>query len=81
MTMLSKGKQAIVLESDVAVQEEGMLSELATNVCSCNSSLPLEEDGPNCVLNSIIASHLQNTQMFITWSTKVFNIMPELASY
>ena len=81
MAMLSKGKQAIVLESDVAVQEEGMLSKSATNICICNFGPPLEEDGSNFVSNSTIASHLQNTQMFITWSTKVFNIMPELASY
>lgn len=50
MTMLTKGKRHVVVEPDVAVPEEGVSSESATNVCSCNSGPPLEDDGSDTSL-------------------------------
>ncbi|XP_010060098.1 MADS-box protein SVP isoform X1 [Eucalyptus grandis] len=50
MTTLTKGKRHIVTEPDVALPEEGVSSESATNVCSCNSGPPLEDDGSDTSL-------------------------------
>ena len=41
---LCKGKRAVHLESDIAVQEEGLSSESVTNVYSCNSGPSLDDD-------------------------------------
>lgn len=50
MITLTKGKRHIVTEPDVALPEEGVSSESATNVCSCNSGPPLEDDGSDTSL-------------------------------
>lgn len=44
MKMLSKGKRAVVVESDTVVQEEGLSSESVTNVCSSGGGPPSLED-------------------------------------
>ncbi|KAJ7965812.1 MADS-box protein like, partial [Quillaja saponaria] len=44
MVMLCKGKRPLLMESDIAICEEGMSSESITNVCSTNSSPPQNED-------------------------------------
>ncbi|KAJ8762586.1 hypothetical protein K2173_008025 [Erythroxylum novogranatense] len=49
--MMCKSKWRLAVESDVAVQvEEGVSSESATNVCSCNSGPPLEDDSSDTSL-------------------------------
>ncbi|OAY23192.1 MADS-box protein JOINTLESS [Manihot esculenta] len=51
MMTLCKGKRPVILESDVAIQqEEGVSSESATNVCSCSSGPPLEDDSSDTSL-------------------------------
>ena len=47
---LYKGKRPAFAESDIAVQEEGMSSESVTNVCSCSSGPPLEDDSSDTSL-------------------------------
>ncbi|KAJ9166476.1 hypothetical protein P3X46_021224 [Hevea brasiliensis] len=51
MMTLCKGKRPVLLDSDLAVpQEEGMSSESATNVCSCSSGPPPEDDSSDTSL-------------------------------
>ncbi|XVE60595.1 hypothetical protein DITRI_Ditri05aG0141100 [Diplodiscus trichospermus] len=50
MVLLYKGKRPVLADSDVAVQEEGMSSESVTNVCSCSSGPPLEDDSSDTSL-------------------------------
>ncbi len=50
MLMLSKGKRPALVESDNGIQEEGMSSESVTNVCSCNSGPPPEDDSSDTSL-------------------------------
>ncbi|XWS25375.1 hypothetical protein CRYUN_Cryun27aG0063500 [Craigia yunnanensis] len=50
MVSLFKGKRPVLADSDVAVQEEGMSSESVTNVCSCSSGPPLEDDSSDISL-------------------------------
>ncbi|XWS25374.1 hypothetical protein CRYUN_Cryun27aG0063400 [Craigia yunnanensis] len=50
MVSLFKGKRLVLADSDVAVQEEGMSSESVTNVCSCCSGPPLEDDSSDTSL-------------------------------
>ncbi|XVF36595.1 hypothetical protein REPUB_Repub19eG0070800 [Reevesia pubescens] len=50
MVSLCKGKKPLLADSDVAVQEEGMSSESGTNVCSCSSGPPLEDDSSDTSL-------------------------------
>ncbi|EOY15444.1 K-box region and MADS-box transcription factor family protein [Theobroma cacao] len=50
MVTLCKGKRPILAESDAAVQEEGMSSESVTNVYSCSSGPPLEDDSSDTSL-------------------------------
>uniref|UniRef100_A0A5B7BVA8 Putative K-box region and MADS-box transcription factor family protein n=1 Tax=Davidia involucrata TaxID=16924 RepID=A0A5B7BVA8_DAVIN len=44
LVMISKGKRPIVAETDNMITEEGQSSESVTNVSSCNSGPPLEDD-------------------------------------
>ncbi|XP_012067997.1 MADS-box protein AGL24 [Jatropha curcas] len=48
MMNLCKGKR--VVESDIRLQEEGLSSESVTNVCSCTSGPPLEDDSSDTSL-------------------------------
>ncbi|XWS25376.1 hypothetical protein CRYUN_Cryun27aG0063600 [Craigia yunnanensis] len=50
MVSLFKGKRPVLADSDVAVQEEGKSSESVTNVCSCSSGPPLEDDSSDTSL-------------------------------
>ncbi|KAJ4701453.1 MADS-box protein like [Melia azedarach] len=50
MASLCKGKRLVLMESDVGIQEEGMSSESVTNVCSCSSGPPLEDDSSDTSL-------------------------------
>ena len=52
MAMLYKGRRpAVVVDSDIGIQEEGgVSSESMTNVCSCNSGPPLEDDSSDTSL-------------------------------
>ncbi|XWS14915.1 hypothetical protein CRYUN_Cryun35bG0049900 [Craigia yunnanensis] len=50
MVTSCKGKRPVLADSDVAVQEEGMSSESVTNVCSCSSGPPLEDDSSDTSL-------------------------------
>ncbi|XP_022768443.1 MADS-box protein SVP-like [Durio zibethinus] len=50
MVTLCKGKRPVLADLDVAVQEEGMSSESVTNVCSCSSGPPLEDDSSDTSL-------------------------------
>ncbi|KAL9446929.1 hypothetical protein AB3S75_014575 [Citrus x aurantiifolia] len=46
---LCKGKRVVLVDSDIAVQEEGMSSE-SVNVCSCSSGPPPEDDSSDTSL-------------------------------
>ncbi|KAF3971120.1 hypothetical protein CMV_005248 [Castanea mollissima] len=51
MMMLSKGKRSGVVDSDIIIQEEGMSSDQSvTNVYSCNSGPPPEDDSSDTSL-------------------------------
>lgn len=51
MMMLSKGKRSSLVDSDIMIQEEGMSSDQSvTNVCSCNSGPPPEDDSSDTSL-------------------------------
>ncbi|XP_002514037.2 MADS-box protein SVP isoform X2 [Ricinus communis] len=50
MIALCKGKRPVFLESDIVVQEEGLSSESVTNVCSCSSGPPLDDDSSDTSL-------------------------------
>ncbi|KAJ0025197.1 hypothetical protein Pint_08477 [Pistacia integerrima] len=41
---LYKGKSLVLADSEIAIQEEGLSSESATNICSCSSGTPIEDD-------------------------------------
>jgi hypothetical protein len=45
-----KGKGPALVDLDTAVQEEGMSSESTTNVCSCSSGPPVEDDSSDTSL-------------------------------
>nr|WGH28765.1 short vegetative phase [Mangifera indica] len=47
---LYNGKRLVLADSEIAIQEEGMSSESATNVCSCGSGPPLEDDSSDTSL-------------------------------
>lgn len=47
---LYKGKRLVLADSEIAIQEEGMSSESATNVCSCSSGPPIEDDSSDTSL-------------------------------
>nr|BAN89455.1 short vegetative phase [Rubroshorea beccariana] len=57
MVALSKGKRPLPAESDIAVQEEGMSSESVTNVCSCNSGPPVDDDSSDTSLKLGLSLH------------------------
>ncbi|KAH7567666.1 hypothetical protein JRO89_XS07G0116600 [Xanthoceras sorbifolium] len=50
MEMLFKGKRVVFMDSDTGMQEEGLSSESATNVCSCSSGPSLEDDSSDTSL-------------------------------
>nr|XP_023914833.1 MADS-box protein SVP-like isoform X1 [Quercus suber] len=51
MMMLSKGKRSGLVDSDIMIQEEGMSSDQSvTNVYSCNSGPPPEDDSSDTSL-------------------------------
>ncbi|XWS21405.1 hypothetical protein CRYUN_Cryun30bG0052500 [Craigia yunnanensis] len=50
MVSMYKGKRLVLADSDIVVQEEGMSSESVTNVCSCSSGPPLEDDSSDTSL-------------------------------
>ncbi|KAK9997756.1 hypothetical protein SO802_022442 [Lithocarpus litseifolius] len=51
MIMLSKGKRSRLVDSDIMIQEEGMsLDQSVTNVYSCNSGPPPEDDSSDTSL-------------------------------
>ncbi|KAH9690389.1 MADS-box protein SVP [Citrus sinensis] len=45
-----KGKRVVLVDSDIAIQEEGMSSESVNNVCSCSSGPPPEDDSSDTSL-------------------------------
>ncbi|KAJ0087007.1 hypothetical protein Patl1_08655 [Pistacia atlantica] len=47
---LYKGKSLVLADSEIAIQEEGLSSECATNVCSCSSDPPIEDDSSDTSL-------------------------------
>ncbi|KAL3577126.1 hypothetical protein D5086_022409 [Populus alba] len=47
---ICKGKRPALVDLDTAVQEEGMSSESTTNVCSCSSGPPVEDDSSDTSL-------------------------------
>ncbi|GKV19868.1 hypothetical protein SLEP1_g30070 [Rubroshorea leprosula] len=57
MVALSKGKRHLPAESDIAVQEEGMSSESVTNVCSCTSGPPVDDDSSDTSLKLGLSLH------------------------
>ncbi|CAK7347256.1 unnamed protein product [Dovyalis caffra] len=50
MTTICKGKRPVLVDLDATVQEEGMSSESTTNVCSCSSGPPIEDDSSDTSL-------------------------------
>ncbi|KAM7260218.1 hypothetical protein ACFE04_015959 [Oxalis oulophora] len=57
MVNFGKVRRGMVLESDVAIQEEGVSSvESFTNGCSCSSGPPLEDDSSDTSLKLGLAS-------------------------
>ncbi|KAJ0086873.1 hypothetical protein Patl1_08656 [Pistacia atlantica] len=47
---LYKGKSLVLADSEIAIPEEGLSSESATNVCSCSSGPPIEDDSSDTSL-------------------------------
>ncbi|XP_031282840.1 MADS-box protein SVP-like [Pistacia vera] len=47
---LYNGKSLVLADSEISIQEEGLSSESATNVCSCSSGLPTEDDSSDTSL-------------------------------
>ncbi|KAJ0025195.1 hypothetical protein Pint_08475 [Pistacia integerrima] len=47
---LYKGKSLVLADSEIAIHEEGLSSESATNVCSCSSGPPTADDSSDTSL-------------------------------
>ncbi|KAJ0025199.1 hypothetical protein Pint_08471 [Pistacia integerrima] len=50
VTNLYKGKSLVLADSEIAIQEEGLSSESATNACSCSGGPPIEDDSSDTSL-------------------------------
>ncbi|XP_031264807.1 MADS-box protein SVP-like isoform X1 [Pistacia vera] len=47
---LYEGKSLVLADSEIAIQEEGLSSESATNACSCSGGPPIEDDSSDTSL-------------------------------
>ncbi|KAH9690392.1 MADS-box protein SVP [Citrus sinensis] len=59
-----KGKRVVLVDSDIAIQEEGMSSESVNNVCSCSSGPPPEDDSSDTSLKLGKSLHIKHAYGF-----------------
>ncbi|KAJ0087009.1 hypothetical protein Patl1_08651 [Pistacia atlantica] len=62
---LYKGKSLVLADSEIAIQEEGLSSESATNACSCSGGPPIEDDSSDTSLKLGVEEQRESAELFL----------------